>query len=854
MTKTLYFILLILSHIPSIGFSAERFNTHKLIVLNGHKSELEAGEGYLFLSFHSNYYIEQLKIKPKKSGASIKFNEVLGGQNYALIKLKVGDYYWDKIKFNVLNSQLSFNYNKSEKTFTIKPGVINYPGSWDARLNFVIGNRYRLTFNPQNKSSIEYKAIKILYPELLKKYNFKYQGIIEDNYPSYYEQISTSYKEIPTQTQNITSLLPIIETKKSTNHSTFDVSQGIDKQLKDYQNIKKYFNGSHQVIGNFNPNGDFLVYTSLEEKYTRIEVLHLNLNKSKTIFKEKLPEGAYIDTLSWVDNNSVFYRVIYKGYSINKVSHLQTNELGSIESFKNITIPIGGTLIDALPNEEDMIYFANNNYYSKKKNGLFKINTKNRKSIKKSTKKSFIRLKKLKNAVYWLTDQFSIIRFVIVLDDSKSELLHWNYWFLPPDSKEWVKIKTYASEDEIEVPIHLSLDAKILFSISNNYSDKNAIHMFSTKDFSHQGIYSDDTDVEILSIKTDPSSHEILGYGYNENGFYKIHYFKNHKDNLRSIRKRYPSTEFFSIHHNLNSKKTLIFGSNEYSKGAWYIYDGNKDQLFTLFEVDSVYSKLDKGSFYHLNIESKDNINLEGYLVLPKGENLKDVPLILMPHGGPIGVRDFAYSNEVQHFYASQGFATLRVNFRGSGGFGKKFKQAGQQQWGEKIEEDINEVVDYTLKNFPIAPNKICSMGASYGGYSALMLTILYPQRYQCAVSFAGVTDIPLMFTNHLIADDENLFQKMSEIAGNPMVNYQGLVNKSPLYLTHKMTKPVLLFHGIWDQNVVIEHSLRLKEIADLTHVDATLIELKNEGHSLNNIESKVYYYAKSLDFIKNSL
>jgi dipeptidyl aminopeptidase/acylaminoacyl peptidase len=145
-------------------------------------------------------------------------------------------------------------------------------------------------------------------------------------------------------------------------------------------------------------------------------------------------------------------------------------------------------------------------------------------------------------------------------------------------------------------------------------------------------------------------------------------------------------------------------------------------------------------------------------------------------------------------------------------------------------------------------------MGSSYGGYSAVMLTILYPDRYKCAVSLAGVMDIPLLFSSSDFKDDSYLFNKMKQIAGNPQVNIQSLLNKSPVYLLNKITQPILLFHGVYDQRVTIEHSIRMTQVLEIAGLKSDIVVLTNEGHSINNIESKIVYIARSLQFIQEQL
>lgn len=438
-----------------------------------------------------------------------------------------------------------------------------------------------------------------------------------------------------------------------------------------------------------------------------------------------------------------------------------------------------------------------------------------------------------------------------ILKKTDITLLH--YWYLSQDSN-WEEIYSVTSKQDIEVPMMISKDQKHFYVATNNWSDKVSIHKYSTKDFSHQGEFYKNDNLEITSLKLDSLTREIIGVVHVEQGFPKINFFEGKDDNLKTLREKYPDHKFYATQYNENINKILVFATNEYSKGSWSLYDTITKKVDKLFETNPDYTNLEKGIFLNIKIKASDGVDIEGYLVVPKNSKGNKFPLVVIPHGGPIGVRDYAYNSDVQHFYASQGVATLKVNYRGSGGFGKNFKELGQKQWGKKIESDINEMVNHVIGNYNVSSDKICAMGSSYGGYSAVMLTILYPERYQCAVSLAGVMDILLMYTSSDFRSNDKSIKEFKKIVGDPQADGQDLIENSPLYLINKIQKPILLFHGASDKRVTPEHSIRMKEILDLSNKESKLIILENEGHSLGHVESEIVYIARSLEFIKKNL
>src|SRR5262249_34265217 len=137
----------------------------------------------------------------------------------------------------------------------------------------------------------------------------------------------------------------------------------------------------------------------------------------------------------------------------------------------------------------------------------------------------------------------------------------------------------------------------------------------------------------------------------------------------------------------------------------------------------------------------RDGTKLPGYLTLPPGKDGKKLPLIVMPHGGP-EVRDFVRYDYWAQFLTNRGYAVFQPNFRGSGGYGKAFAEAGHRQWGRRMQDDVTDGVKALIADGTADPSRICIVGASYGGYAALAGGAFTPDLYKCVIAIAGVSDI----------------------------------------------------------------------------------------------------------------
>src|SRR5690606_11003761 len=177
-------------------------------------------------------------------------------------------------------------------------------------------------------------------------------------------------------------------------------------------------------------------------------------------------------------------------------------------------------------------------------------------------------------------------------------------------------------------------------------------------------------------------------------------------------------------------------------------------------------------------------------------------PLVVLAHGGPIGIRDTRdFDCEVQ-FLASPGYAVLQVNFRGSEGYGREYGEADRRNCGTLIEDDADAARLQVLASHPAEHRRMCAMGSSYGGYAALVSAIRWPGRFRCVVSIAGVSDQILFFTARDTGRSKDGRRLLEEAIGDPDVDTATMLEFSPLYRYRDLDVPVLLAHGTEDLRV----------------------------------------------------
>ena len=263
----------------------------------------------------------------------------------------------------------------------------------------------------------------------------------------------------------------------------------------------------------------------------------------------------------------------------------------------------------------------------------------------------------------------------------------------------------------------------------------------------------------------------------------------------------------------------------------------------------SVQPELDNYTFSSAQLitVTSDDKQLEAYYY-PAVWNPNDV-LLVMPHGGPVGVRDTVEFNRVVQFYTTRGYAVLQVNFRGSFGFGKAFRQGGVGEFGQQIEKDIVKAIEVVQQKYPA--QKRCAIGASYGGYSALMLSILHPDLIDCVVARFGIYDLPLMFNESNVKTSEEWLEKIENTVGEYNEN---LFDISPVYLARKIEKPLLLTAGYDDDVATFEHTSRLDYVLTKLGKPFEHVYYKHTGHGHSTWTGDRHEHIVIDDFIRRQL
>jgi dipeptidyl aminopeptidase/acylaminoacyl peptidase len=253
-----------------------------------------------------------------------------------------------------------------------------------------------------------------------------------------------------------------------------------------------------------------------------------------------------------------------------------------------------------------------------------------------------------------------------------------------------------------------------------------------------------------------------------------------------------------------------------------------------------------------IDYKAADGLVLHGVLTLPPGRKASNLPIVVMPHGGPVA-RDYPGFDYWAQAFASRGYAVFQPNFRGSSGYGAALRDAGNGQWGRKMQTDISDGLAELVKEGIADPKRACIVGWSYGGYAALAGVTVQRDLYRCAVSMAGVAD-PAGLLSYI--DDKygaDTAAKRNEkvfLGVTSKWSYAQVNDISPVKLASRADAPILLIHGDNDTTVPIDQSQAMKRALDAAGKPVEFLTLPGADHWLLEEDARVAMLKASVAFV----
>ena len=289
----------------------------------------------------------------------------------------------------------------------------------------------------------------------------------------------------------------------------------------------------------------------------------------------------------------------------------------------------------------------------------------------------------------------------------------------------------------------------------------------------------------------------------------------------------------------------------------YYLYDRRKDEIRELFWVRPKLRGYRLAAMHPEIIRSRDGLELVSYLTLPKGIEERSpgrprtpVPLVLNVHGGPWARDTYGYDGEHQ-WLADRGYGVLAVNFRGSTGFGKAFVNAGDREWGARMHDDLIDAVEWAVREGIAPRDRIAIMGASYGGYAALVGMTFTPDVFCCGIDVVGISNLETFLKTvppYWVSAREMLMRRVGDLDSEAGRKF--LSERSPLHRAGNIKRPLLIAQGANDPRVVQAESEQIVAAMKAKALPVTYILYPDEGHGFQKPENSISFYAVAEAFL----
>jgi dipeptidyl aminopeptidase/acylaminoacyl peptidase len=364
----------------------------------------------------------------------------------------------------------------------------------------------------------------------------------------------------------------------------------------------------------------------------------------------------------------------------------------------------------------------------------------------------------------------------------------------------------------------------------------------------HEELIYQRPDVDVSSLVRIGRRQRAVGIHYDEEKG-RVHYFDSEMERMHaSLSQALTALPNISIvDSNVDESKLLLFAASDNNPGIYYLFDRKAHQLHPLLAVRDELVDVPLASVEPIRYPAADGTLIPGYLTVPPGvKDPKNLPAIVMPHGGP-AARDNWHFDWLAQYFAARGFVVLQPNFRGSSGYGDAwFEQNGFKSWPVAI-GDVLDAGRWLVAQGLADPGKLAVVGWSYGGYAALQSAVVDSKLFKAVVAIAPVTDLEALKDEHRYWSD---FELVSEYVGEG----SHLRDGSPLDNAARIKVPVLLFHGAHDRNVNIRQSKRMASRLTSVGGQCEIVTWPELDHQLEDSAARTLMLRKSDEFLRRSL
>jgi dipeptidyl aminopeptidase/acylaminoacyl peptidase len=447
---------------------------------------------------------------------------------------------------------------------------------------------------------------------------------------------------------------------------------------------------------------------------------------------------------------------------------------------------------------------------------------------------------------HWVTDHKGRILAATESDGVNATLL------TRPDEKAPLKKVLSTNFRERVTPEFYTFDNKEIYATSNIGRDKVAIVKIDPTTAKETKMIYENPEVDVDELAFS-KKRKVLTYAEYTTWREERKYLDPQTEKMYStIEQKLPGYQIDLVGNDHEEDKFVVAATSDRTPGSRYLFDAKTKELTKLVDVTPWLKEDQLAPMKPIEYKSRDGLAIHGYLTLPLGRDPKNLPTVMIPHGGPWARDEWGYDPEVQ-FLANRGYAVLQVNFRGSTGDGRKFWEASFKQWGKTMQDDLTDGVQWLIKQGIADPRRVAIYGGSYGGYATLAGVTYTPDLYAAAVDYVGISNL-FTFMKTIPPYWKPFLDQMYEMVGDPEKDKDLFTAMSPALNADKIKTPLFVAQGAQDPRVNKAESDQIVESLRKRGVDVEYMVKENEGHGFNNEENRFAFYEAKEAFLAKHL
>lgn len=451
----------------------------------------------------------------------------------------------------------------------------------------------------------------------------------------------------------------------------------------------------------------------------------------------------------------------------------------------------------------------------------------------------------------WLFDSKDELRIAVTKNEQHGALL-----YREPTSGKWSTLSEFDSYLGQNIkPLFIDGDSKVYVEARNG-SDKFAVYVYdlaARKLADKPLLIADQFDINAVPVTR---GSKLLGFQYSINTEDTLWLDPDMRALQATIDKALPTTvNTLSVPLRGEGKFVLVHAHADIQPGMYFLFNTQERKLLKIGSAIPSINPEAMSNMEMVRYKARDGLEIPAYLTLPKGVEKKNLPLVVLVHGGPFVRGESGGWNPEVQFLASRGYAVLQPEFRGSTGFGFHHFQAGWKQWGLAMQDDLADGVKWVIAQGIVDPKRVCIAGASYGGYATLMGLIKDSDIYRCGVEWVGVTDINLMYSvSWSDISDASKQYGMPRLVGDPIIDAAQLKATSPLENAEKVRAPLLMAYGGMDQRVPLIHGEKFLAAVKPHNPNVEWVVYDREGHGWRNPKNRIDFWKRVESFLEKNI